>query len=86
MYHRGSHSSLVSSSNHLVRLQTCKKAMSWCTAQWKMLLFCAQTIVKESHKFELAHLKEKMKKKKIKKKENISSVWRLSGLVLSRCF
>ena len=47
------------------------------TAQWKMLLFCAKTIVKESHKFELASLK-KMKK--------ILAVWQLSGLVLSRCF
>ena len=46
--------------------------MSWYTSQWKMLLFCAKTIVKESHKLELAHLKEK------KKKENI---W-LSGDVL----
>ena len=33
------------------------------TAQWKMLLFCAKTIVKESHKFELARLKKKKKKK-----------------------
>jgi len=48
-----------------------------------MLLFCAKTIVKESHKFELALLK---KKKKKKKKENILAVWRLSGSVLSRCF
>jgi len=32
-----------------------------------MLLFCAKTIVKESCKFELAHLK-KMKKKKKKEK------------------
>jgi len=45
-----------------------------------MLLFCAKTIVKESRKFELARLK------KNKKKENILAVWRLSGLVLSRCF
>ena len=36
-----------------------KKVMSWCTAQWKMLLFCAKTIMKESHKFELARLKKK---------------------------
>jgi len=28
--------------------------MSWCTAQYKMLLFCAETIVKELHNFELA--------------------------------
>jgi len=33
-----------------------------------MLLFCAETIVKESRKFELACLK-KMKKKKRKKKK-----------------
>jgi len=52
--------------------------MGWCTAQWKMLLFCAKTIVKESLRFELARLK--------KKKKNISAVWRLSGSVLSRCF
>ena len=38
--------------------------MGWCTAQWKMLLFCAKTIVKESHKFELARLKKKKKKEK----------------------
>jgi len=46
-----------------VRLQTWKKAMGWCTAQWKMLLFCVKTIMKESHKFELACLKKKKKKK-----------------------
>ena len=57
----------------LVRLQTWKKAMGWCTAKWKMLLLCAKTIVKESRKFELARLKKK-KKKKI-----------LAGSVLSRC-
>ena len=33
------------------------------TAQRKMLLFCAKTIVKESRKFELARLKKKKKKK-----------------------
>jgi len=32
------------------------------TAQCKMLLFYAKTIVKESHNFELAHLKKKKKK------------------------
>ena len=61
--HKGSHSSSVSGSNHLMRLQTWKKAMGWCTAQWKMLLFCAKTIVKESCKFELVCLKKKKKKK-----------------------
>ena len=60
---KGSHSSSVSGSNRLMWLQTWKKAMGWCTAQWKMLLFCAKTIVKESRKFELARLKKKKKKK-----------------------
>ena len=50
---KGSHSSSVGGSNRLMWLQTWKKAMGWCTTQWKML-FCAKTIVKESHKFELA--------------------------------
>ena len=66
---KGSHSPSVSDSNCLVWLQTCEKATAWCTAQWKMLLFCAKTIVKESSKIELARLKKKKKKKK-KKKEN----------------
>ena len=53
---KGSHSSSVSGSNRLVWLQTWKKAMGWCTAQLKMLLFCAKTIVKESRKFEQEHI------------------------------
>ena len=32
--------------------------MGSCTAQCKMLLFCANTVVRESAKFELARLKE----------------------------
>ena len=61
--HKGSHSSSVNSSNLLVWLQTWKNAIGWCTAQWKMLLFCAQTIVKESRKFELACQKKEKKNK-----------------------
>ena len=38
--------------------------MGWCTVQGKM---CVKTIVKESHKFELACLKKKKKKKKKEK-------------------
>ena len=76
-HHRGSHSSSVSGSNRLVRLQTWKKAMGWCTTQWKMLLFCAKTTMNESQIFELACLK--------KKKENILAVWRLSASILSQC-
>ena len=43
--------------------------MGWCTAQWKVLLFCVKTIVKESVKIELARLKKKKKKKKKKKRK-----------------
>ena len=38
--------------------------MGWCTTQWKMLLFFVKTIMKESHKFELARLKKKKKERK----------------------
>ena len=58
----------MSGSNSLVRLQTWKKAMGWRTAKCEMLLFCVKTIVKESRKFELAHLKKEMKKKKQERK------------------
>jgi len=37
-----------------------------------MLLLCAKTIVKESRKFELAHLKKKKKKRKKKKEKHFS--------------
>ena len=57
-HHKGSHSSSVSGSNRLVWLQTCKIAMGWCTAQWKMLLFCAK---KESQIW-TSHLQKKKKK------------------------
>jgi len=40
-----------------------------------MLLFCAKTIVKESHKFELAHLKQKKKKKKGKHFGRLVTFW-----------
>ena len=72
---RKPYSSSVSGSNRLVRLQTWKKAMSWCTAQWKMPLFCAKTIVKESRKFELARLKKKKKKKKEKHCGRLVTFW-----------
>ena len=43
-----------------MRLRSCQKAMGSCTAraQCKMLLFCANTVVRESAKFELARLKK----------------------------
>jgi len=40
-----------------------------------MLLFCAKTIVKESRKFELAHLKKKKKKKKEKHFGCLATFW-----------
>ena len=83
-HRKGSHSSSVSGSNRLVWLQTWKKAMGWCTAQWKMLLFCAKNIVKEWCKFELARLKKKKKKKKTT--TTTLAVWWLSGSVFSRWF
>jgi len=43
-----------------------KVVMGWCTTQCKMLLFCVKTIVKESHNFELAHLKKKRRRNKEK--------------------
>jgi len=49
-----------------------------------MLLFCVKTVVKESRKFELAHLIKKKKKKK-KERKTFLAVWRLSGSVISRC-
>ena len=78
-----SHSSSASSSNRLVRLQTCTKAMGWCTALWKMLLFCAKPIAKESRKFELARLKKK--KKKEGEEEERNTFWP-SGYFLVRYF
>ena len=51
-------------SRPIQRCTTLEKAMDWCTAQWKMLLFCVKTIMKESRKFELACLKKKKKKEK----------------------
>ena len=61
---KGSHSSSVSGLNHHVRLQIWKKATDWCTAQWKMLLFCAKTIAKESRKFQLARLEKKRRRRR----------------------
>jgi len=46
-----------------------------------MLPFCTKTIMKESHNFELACLKEKKKERKI-----FLAIWQLPGSVLSQCF
>ena len=55
-----------------------KKAMGWCTAQWKTVLFCAKTTVKESRKFELARLKKK-KNKTEEEEEEEEEDWRRRG-------
>ena len=49
-----------------------------------MLLFCAETIVKESRKFELARLKKK--KKKEKHFGCLVTFWFGAFTMLSRCF
>ena len=51
-----------------MRLRSCEKAMGSCPAQFKMLLFCVKTVVKESGSFELATPSEE-KNKKIKEGE-----------------
>ena len=64
-HHKWNHSSWVSGFKHLLRLQSCEKVTSWYTAQCKMLLFCAVVLcktMKESHNFELAHLKKKRRR------------------------
>jgi len=58
--------------------------MGWCTAQWKMLLFCAKNIAKESCNFELACLNEEEKEKKKKERKHFGCL-ATSGSVLSRC-
>ena len=59
-----SHSSSVTSLKHLLWLQSCEKAMGWCIAQCKMLLFCVKPIVKESCNFELHIPSEEEEKRK----------------------
>jgi len=60
-------------------LESSEKVMGWSTT-WKCykLLFHVKTIVKESHNFELAHLKKKKERKHF-------GHGQLSGLVLIQC-
>ena len=62
-HRRWSHSSSVTGSKRLMRLQSCEKAMGWCSAQFKMLLYCVKNILNEWCNFELAHLKKRNKRK-----------------------
>ena len=59
-----------------MRLRSSQKAMGSCTAQCKMLLFCANTIVRESAKFELARLKKVEVEEEEEEEEN--RFWRLA--------
>ena len=59
-----------------MRLRSYENAMGSCTAQCKMLLFCAKTVMRESGNFELAGLKKEGKKPTLV----------VSGAVLLRCF
>ena len=56
--------------------------MGSCTAQCKMLLFCANTVVRESAKFELARLK---KEEEEEEEEEENRFWRF-GDFLARYF
>ena len=49
--------------------------MGWYTAQCKMLLFCVKTVVKVSHNFDLACLKNKKKRKKEKHFGHLVTFW-----------
>ena len=55
--------------------QRLEKAMGWYTAQCKMLLFCVKTVVKVSHNFDLACLKNKKKRKKEKHFGHLVTFW-----------
>ena len=77
---KGSHSSSVSSLNHLVRLQTCKNVMGWCTAQWRMLLFVQKPSWKSN-----ANLNWRRRRRR-RRMKNILAVWWISSSVLSWCF
>ena len=68
----------------LVRLRSSQKAMGSCAAQCKMLLFCANTVVRESVKFELARLKKEERRRRRRRRKPILVVWRLFGSVLSQ--
>ena len=65
------------------RLGGCEKAMGWCTARCKMLLFRAITIMRDWGDVELARLKEEEKERR---KKNNLPVLRVPGVVLSRRF
>ena len=53
--------------------------MGSCTAQCKMLLFCANTVVRESAKFELARLK---KEEEEEEKEEENRFWRFGDFMV----
>ena len=57
--------------------------MGSCTAQCKMLLFCANTVMRESAKFELARLKKEGEEEEEEEEEN--RFW-LFGDFLARYF
>ena len=65
-----------------MRLRSSQKAMGSCTAQCKMLLFCANTVVRESAKFELARLKNEEEEEE---EEEENRFWRF-GDFLARYF
>ena len=87
---KGSHSSSVSGSNHLVWLHTWKKGNGLVHCSVKNVAVSCKNHCESITQIWTSQSEEEEKKKKKKrrrrKKKNILAVWRLSGLVLSRCF
>ena len=71
--HKGSHSSSVSSSNHLMGLQPCKKEMGCCTVLSGKCYCFVQKPLWKTHT-------------NLKKKKEILAIWQFTGSVLSRHF
>ena len=78
----------VSNSYILWDFKSCEKAMSWCTAQCKMLLFCLKTIVKVKQFWTMQPILRRRRRITRRKKERKTflAVWWLSGLALLWCF
>ena len=74
--HRWSHSYWVGGFKRLVRLRSRQKTMGSCTAQCKKVLFCANTILRVSAKFELARLKKE------EEEEEKDQFWRFGNFLV----
>ena len=78
---KGSHSSSVSGSNRLMWLRTWKKAMGGALLSEKCCCFV------QNHRESVTQIwTSPSEEEEERRKKNILAVWRLSGLVLWRCF